>query len=388
LWTAVAVALVVGLGALGWRVLRPAAAFDRSGAAYPAAPTPEPRRYGSLQSAPLIVDGRLRVYAEKRRVWADPDVTRKHPVNPYWSYRRWPGQLVAVVAVEPTPARPAPIVVARWSDGTVTGIDARAGRIAWEKRIAPTDPDGYTGRRTGADTVYRPRGLYTTVDTLVVDSVGGAAGGYDPWTGARRWTSPASCDGGTGWTTPTAYVSRCGDDLDIRTANTGARLGMWSGAEPTPWACAVGRSGCRMLTSGGANRRIGPDGAVADAPAAKPGTRFLVRDGYVESVRDTYVGVVDAVTGQSRWRVPLHGYVVGADDRLVYLVTTSHWLVGLDATTGWDRARVPLPAGRNWHAGLVHAAHGFVAVERLLGQPSDADGRYYYGMAPVALVGT
>ncbi len=179
-----ALVLVAGLGAVGWRVLRPTASFDRAGTAYPVrAAAANAAWSGSLQHAPLIVDGRLRVYAEARRVWADDTVTARYETTPYWSYRRWPAQLVGVVSVE----RPVPYVIARWSDGVVTGIDARAGRIAWQKRIAPPDKDGYQGRRTGARTVYDPPGLYTADQSLIIKA-GDEATGYDPATGRRLWT--------------------------------------------------------------------------------------------------------------------------------------------------------------------------------------------------------
>ena len=384
-----ALLLLAGLGALGWRVLRPAAALDRSGNPYPAtAAEPGDERYGDIPDAPLFLDGRLRVFAEKRRVWVDTAMKSPHEVIPHWSYRRWPGQVVGVVAIEPTAANPVPMVVSRWSDGTVSGIDARAGRIAWEKRIAPEDAAGYTGRRTGGGTVYRPRGMFTAADTLVVGG-GGAAAGYDPWTGARRWTRPVACAGDTArgeWTTTTAYVARCGDRLDIVDAATGTPHAAWSGSAPQPWGCRLGHSGCPMLTSGGANFRVSDDGVVAAAPAARPGSRFLVAGGYVEWTRDAYVAVVDAATGQQRWQVPLHGYVVGADDRYVYLITRSHWLVTLDAATGRDRSRVPIPAGRNWRTGFVYANHGFVALERVIGREDDSDAHYYYATQSVVVV--
>jgi hypothetical protein len=180
-----ALVLVTGLGAVGWRVLRPSASLDRAGTRYPAAAAVATVAWsGSLQHAPLIVDGRLRVYAEARRVWADATVTARYETTPYWSYRRWPAQLVGVVSVE----RPVPYVIARWSDGVVTGIDARAGRIAWQRRIAPPDRDGYQGRRTGARTVYDPPGLYTTAGRSLVIKDGDSMVGYDPATGRRLWT--------------------------------------------------------------------------------------------------------------------------------------------------------------------------------------------------------
>jgi hypothetical protein len=143
-----------------------------------------------------------------------------------------------------------------------------------------------------------------------------------------------------------------------------------------------------MVESGGAGFTVGRDGTVTPAPYAPPNADFTVRDGYVDWARDSHVGVVDATTGRQRWRVPLRGYVVGADDNLVYLLTKAHWLVALDATTGVDRARVQIPAGRDWRAGYVYAAYGFVALERVIGREKDDDASYYYAMSTVELLGT
>jgi outer membrane protein assembly factor BamB len=386
--------LVAGLITISWRVLRPATMTDRSASPYPrAAAFAEPTRYASLPHAPLILDGRLRIFAEKRRVWADTAVTSKTEINPYWAYRRWPGQLVGVVGVEPAGTHPGPVVVSQWSDGTVVGIDARSGQVAWHKRIAVHDPNGYVGRRTGARTVYDPRGLYTAstaggTPVLVVGGQSGAAG-YDPWTGARRWHRPAACrDRHAGWTGATTYVARCGDRLDILDAATGRQIGSWTGRAPRPWACALGHSGCRMVASASANYRLGPDGAMTPATWARSAKGFLSGDGYVDWRRDSTVRLVDATTGEVRWEAPLHGYVIGADADFVYLVTWSHWVVALDAKTGIDRARVPVPARRDWHAGYVFARHGLVVVERVVGSPDTDDDQYYYSMTSIALLGT
>ena len=66
-------ALVVAAGAVltGWRVLGPAEVLDPASTPYPAVADRSPGVLGRTNMAPLIVDGRIRVYASKRQVRAD-----------------------------------------------------------------------------------------------------------------------------------------------------------------------------------------------------------------------------------------------------------------------------------------------------------------------------
>src|SRR5262245_39967721 len=89
--TALAVLVVLGATAVvGYRVLSPAETVSPATQPYPERPAATPKRYGELSSAPLIVDGRLRVYADARRVWADATLTSRSTSTPFWAYRRWP----------------------------------------------------------------------------------------------------------------------------------------------------------------------------------------------------------------------------------------------------------------------------------------------------------
>ena len=89
--TALAVVAVLGATAVvGYRVLAPAETTVEAQGPYPERPAAAPVRYGDLTAAPLIVDGRLRVYADARRVWADTTLTARTETTPYWAYRRWP----------------------------------------------------------------------------------------------------------------------------------------------------------------------------------------------------------------------------------------------------------------------------------------------------------
>src|SRR5439155_5691845 len=96
---AVAVVLAAVAGVVGYRVLAPAETLDRALQPYPPAYVANAARLGVLTSMPLIVDDRLRVYAEKRRVWADTPVNSRTELSPYWAYRRWPAEVVGVAAV-------------------------------------------------------------------------------------------------------------------------------------------------------------------------------------------------------------------------------------------------------------------------------------------------
>src|SRR5688572_22995239 len=102
--TTVVVATLAALAvvaAVGYRMLRPQDVLTR-----PTTPYPErvlitdERPHAELRAAPLVVEGRLRVYAEKWRVWSDGPVGERYESTPYWALRRWPAQVVGVVAAE------------------------------------------------------------------------------------------------------------------------------------------------------------------------------------------------------------------------------------------------------------------------------------------------
>src|SRR6478609_5471042 len=82
--------LLAAAGTTVWRVLRPSEVVTEATTSYPEATPPIPGRVGSLITAPLIVDDRLRVYAKKREVWSDGPPSYHYERSAYWSYRRWP----------------------------------------------------------------------------------------------------------------------------------------------------------------------------------------------------------------------------------------------------------------------------------------------------------
>jgi outer membrane protein assembly factor BamB len=382
------VAALAVVAVIGYRVLAPTETLDRAEGPYPPRVEAPFLRIGVLTSAPLIVDNRIRVYAEKRRVWADTPVDSKTQASPYWAYRRWPAQVVGVVAVESVP-----VVVTRWSDGALVALDPRTGRIAWRATGPAPDVAHYTGRRTGSSTVYEPDGLYTVRDRALVVAYGNrTATGYDAATGRPLWTEGDACDG---WTGATVYVSSCGGAVTLYDAGTGRRLLSRQLPAATPWGCALGRSGCELMEAragdGQATEwRLGSDGGIAPEPYARTAMDVVLGDAIVESIPDRYVALVDRRTGNRRWTAPLPGYVIGADARGVYVVTRRFNLTVLDPRTGLEIARLGLRGTdtRDWNAGHVYLHDGYIAIERLTGRPRDVDDRYFYGATPVVLAGS
>ncbi|PWU58825.1 pyrrolo-quinoline quinone, partial [Micromonospora globispora] len=252
--TAVVAVLAVGAAALVvYRVLAPAEVRTVARAGYPPVATPPLGVIGRLPVAPLIVDGRLRVYAGTRQVYADQPVDDRHRVTPFWSYRRWPAKLDGVLASGTT-------VVSRWSDGTLVALDARTGRVAW-RADGPEPGPVPKPRRTGAATVWDPRGLHLARTpngrTVLVTSGERQAGGYDLTDGRQLWRAdlPGGCrtDVATTATGELVTVDACTGPatVEFRDAATGSVRSRWrppGGPDAlvvTPVGCLGPRSECR-----------------------------------------------------------------------------------------------------------------------------------------------
>ena len=389
-WLVAGATALAVVGVVGYRVLAPHDTLTVAQRPYPAAEVAPFLRIGVLTSAPLIVDNRIRVYAEKSRVWADSPVSSRTQLSPFWAYRRWPAALVGVMAVESVP-----VVVSRWSDGALVALDARTGRVAWRSRISPGGR--YTGRRTGSATVYSPVGLYTArsaADGTPVVVADGRA--FDARTGRPLWTVPRGCDT---WTTATAYVvADCTGGLVLYDAGDGRPIGAWRGQAAgrgraagrlTPFGCALGHSGCELFEAGQGFWRIGHDAAVSPEPWAHAMSDLVLGDTLVESEPDQYVALVDRATGVRRWVQPVSGRVVAVDASGVYVVTRAIDLSVLDLATGMEDDRLGLRGTdtRAWTPGRVELHDGFIAIERITGRPRDGDDRYFYGGTPVVLAG-
>ncbi|SCL40130.1 PQQ enzyme repeat-containing protein [Micromonospora pallida] len=408
--------LVAGLSAVTvYRVLAPAEVVTVARGERPPAVDPEVGPIGRFATAPLIVDGRVRVYATTRQVWADGPVDDRQRNTPYWSYRRWPAQLSGVVAAGTT-------VVSRWSDGRLVALDADTGRVTWQAD-APTAPEGYTGRRTGAGTVWHPDGLHTATapdgGTMVVAVGDRQVQGTDLASGRRLWRVDVEpgCRTAVGTTVAgrLATLDRCTGDpvVEFRDVATGAVTERWSppgaGAEVTvtPTGCATARSNCGGLhiaetgtaDSGSAvAARQGGRGWLVDkgTPVAALG---LDRAGTVlagevgVTAEDGVVVARSARTGDEVWRRADLGpgsVVLAAQPGAVHLLTGERDLVTLDPVSGVERSRFRFTVGRDgtdWAPGLGYAADGYVGLERLRTpvDPAGDDQRYFAMAEPVVL---
>jgi outer membrane protein assembly factor BamB len=456
-WLRYAVSVLVVLTVLGatavvgYRVLAPADTADAARADYPDRPTAQPTRYGELIGAPLIVDGRLRVFADARRVWSDAPVTAKTEMTPFWTFRRWPAEVAGLVAVEGKYEGVA-LVIVKFSDGMLVALNPRNGRIAWQDQTKTSEQDRFDGRRTGAATVYEPAGLFTARSSKDGSAVLISAGAdevvsYDPWTGRRRWEHTFTENPGChdiDWTGETTYVAKdsCAApaELQIFDAESGLVLGRWrppgASAGPAdeanwfvePVSCVRGHSGCALIRAAGvaevvstAPSPLRPRSGAAAAPEPAKGVKATIwrlnHDGTiaaeqfatadrpylqgesliqldpttVDSAGNATIESVARATGRVQWhsKEPVR-WLVQVDLSGVYAITEDLELVVLHPATGVDLSHIDLRkrAGERWVPGFVSVAGRFVAVERTTGgDPSESDDRYYVGSTPVVLAG-
>lgn len=383
------VALAV-TGLVGYRVLRPGELVDGAKKPYPTqAPAAQPKVYGTLLAAPIVVDARLRVYAGKREVYADLPVNVKSSVSRYWSYRRWPGQVQGVVAVGTT-------VVSLWSDGALVGLDATRGTVAWRASLPSPDPTGFSGRRTGAATVYQPANLFTT-GQVVIAAGSTTVDAFDAATGRRLWQVPRPrCH--DDFTAPDTYVAvdTCGTvpHATVLDARTGTPRTDWPQAVLVPIGCAVGRSQCTGVVAGTQGWTVGPGGTLTPARALSgAGTGVWLVDGVV--VRQRAGGTVEgtpAADGSPQWTTDA-GTVVAVEPGAVHLVTPGHEdVVTLDPATGrvLSRFRLAVKDSTAFDLGRVYASDRYLFLERAkpganVDQP---DGAYFYASPNVVVTGS
>ena len=251
------VLILVGSAVVVYRVLAPHEQLTQPTGAYPeAVVVTDERPFSELRAAPLVIEGRLRVYAEKWRVWSDSPVGERYESTPYWAFRRWPAQVVGVISAQ---APTGPTVVTQWSDGQLIALDARHGTVAWRAQVAEPGR-GYDGRRTGASVVYEPRSLVTArtgAGPVLVVSGRDAVSAFDASTGAALWQRPmpGGCEPHA-WTGHGVVVlpDCAGTTLTLVRATDGTELGTWRPAtgtdRPQPALCELGRTECRLVTGG------------------------------------------------------------------------------------------------------------------------------------------
>ena len=392
---AVAALLVTVFAAV--RVFAPGDTLDRIRGPFPPPVAVEGRVYGELMHAPLLVGTRMRVYGAQNRVWADGPLDMDAPASALWALRRWPAQLVGVVADDR-------VVVSKWSDGELVAIDPDTGRIAWRAE-GGVDATAYAGRRTGAGTVYEPPGLYLASATVISAQQDGELTAFDTGTGKPLWHKPFSdrpeCR--SLFTVPreVVVVDRCAQPstMDVYLAADGHPVNRLPAPQSMqPVGCTVGRQGCTGVAGPGGGWLIGEDGGFAPAPyLTGPGVR-LAGD-LVVHLLDGHVVAHDARTGAPAWSwpgsgtVPAGTQIVATEPGLVHVVTPDGNLFNLESQTGLERSGYPanvINGHKPWVPGHVYAANGFVAIERLLpgGRPDQKDSQYYYPFPTVLLTGS
>jgi outer membrane protein assembly factor BamB len=356
------------------------------------------------------VDGRIRVYADKRQIRSDDEPAYKYEKSPFWSYRRWPEQLVGVVHPQ-TAADGVPVIAGSWTDGKLIALDGRNGAVLW-RADAEVLGDAYDGRRTGSSVVWMPTGLLTGVgDQPVIATVGdGSVSVYASSDGRRLWTAQTPICLEQAFTASGALIApdTCiGPHALMRfDLNTGARTehpfrGFNDKLTVTPLGCRVGRSECggvRMVQV--PNRTAGwlitPDGFV-DSPALASVTASLAGQTVVDSPlgETTNTRAIvgrDARTGASLWTFGQGNAVrlIAATSDRVLLLGGDLRLTALDPATGriLSADSIALKQDRAPYAiGSVYAAGPYVAIERLKpkADPTGADDEYYYNARPVLL---
>jgi hypothetical protein len=407
---AASVVAVVALVVICIRVFAPAETLTAPTTIYPTVPViTDERPFSELRAAPLVVEDRLRIYAETWRVWADAPVGERYESTPYWAFRRWPAQVLGVATAQTVAG---PMVVTQWSDGQIITLDARKGAIAWRTTAPVRSGRVYDGRRTGAATVYDPESLLTTrvgTQTVLVVTGPGIADAYDAATGQALWhrALPAGCEDDvfTGIGGVVAVPACDGRSISFVSAPDGVDRGTWTvpassapaAAGPTgattavkaaPALCELSRFECRLITVGTAAWAIQPDGHLVSAPPLEPGA-VLSGDRVVYSI-PTGVQARPLTSKDPLWTWQGMGHLVAADAVGVYIIAQDRTVLGLDPATG--RLNVigcaSSKPNEDWQIGHVYpTGGGYLALERITKAPaSEADAQYFFGPRPVALV--
>lgn len=394
------VVAVLVTGVAAGRVFAPADTLDRSHLPQPVPVTAEAQVYGELMSAPLLVGTRMRVYAGDNRVWADAPVDARLGTSALWAYRRWPARVVGVVVTGHT-------VVSKWSDGALVAIDADQRRVAW-RATGPVGATSYQGRRTGARTVYDPPDLFlgTAFDgrTVLVSTGRQGVTAFDAGSGATLWHhdggGPAAAGGClAGFTAPGLFVvgQRCLDGNvvadDLATGQVRLEWSWPSAGGLQPVGCALGHSQCTGL----GDEIFQPNGALIPARGLTADHAVLAGRLAIVTTPGGAVVATDAVTGDRRWS--WDGFagegvrILAVEPDVVHVLTEGHGMVTLNLADGLLRSWVPLQIegeDDGWKPGYVYAAHGFLAIERLLpdGRPDQPDTAYYYGFPTMMFTGS
>jgi outer membrane protein assembly factor BamB len=393
------VVAVLALGAfavVGYRVLAPHEQLTRPTVPYPAVQViTDERPFSELRAAPLVVEDRLRVYAEKWRVWSDAPVGVRYESTPYWAFRRWPAQVLGVVTAQTTAG---PMVVTQWSDGEVIALDARRGDIAWRTTAPVAAGQSYDGRRTGAATVYQPRHLLTArvgSQTVIVLTGPDSARAFDAASGQLLWqrTVPSGCEQAAFTGAGLFAVPTCdGRAITFVSVTDGQVRSNWVSPTPTVPAthalCELSRFECRLVTVGTASWVLGADASLTAAPPLEPGA-MLSGD---RVVYPTTTGVEARPLGAKDplWTWTGRGTLIDADAVGVYVIAQDRTVLGLSPATGHlvVLGCASSEPNEDWQIGHIYSTGGgYLALERITKAPPTAkDPQYFFGQFPVALV--
>jgi outer membrane protein assembly factor BamB len=417
LWSAIGAVALASSGVIVWRVLGPAEVVTKAVTPYPSqAATPEPGPLSSLVSSPLIVDDRLRVYAAQRQVQADDQPDARYEKSPFWSFRRWPEQVIGVVHPQTAGTSGVPVVVSSWSDGALIGLDARTGAVAWHVDAEVVGDEFPGRRRTGSAVVWTPEGLLTGMagSRAVVVTAASRVATYDAATGAALWSADLGGACGSGaFTIPEAVVvpNSCEGTTAVLRFDllTGDRTEVSLGAAGTvlPLGCQVGASECGGLRLTGQDRQVKAwvwrEGAepVAAVGLATP-SAWLAGDTAIEAplgdTADTRALTgKDPVTGAVRWTWSRTGQdttsaqVIAATSDHVLLLTRARTLITVASADGKEISRNSVlfenEPKHPYAVGPVYATGPYVAIERLSPDAATAetDDQYYYSSRPVLL---
>jgi outer membrane protein assembly factor BamB len=376
---------VIASGLVAHRVLAPAEVSYPAAAPIPVTAVRQAGVTSRFPSAPLIVDGRVRVFADDRAVKADTPVDTPKVGTPGWSFRRWPETLVGVVAVSAT-------VVTRWSDGRLVALRAGTGEVAWRHDGPPPAAAGTVDTAlTRVGTVWAPAGLHTVPNGSVLVTGRTDAQVLDADTGALRhgFPLPPGCAAGGFTTAAGQYVcSASGSLLDAAAARPGSPPPAAPALPPAGIVGPVTALGCGTAASGCAGLRdAAGHGWLLTGPAARavpaldaPGSTVI--SGAVVSAPGSVLVATSPLTGAELWRRPVpdgdNVQVVGGGDGVVHLLTGGRDLVTVDAVTGVQRSRFamrfPTEKRSDWAIGAIHVSGRWLAVERLVpGSTADAD---------------
>jgi hypothetical protein len=296
------------------------------------------------------------------------------------------------------------IVVTSWSDGVIVGIDAETGKVAWrvEGEILS---DEYTGRRTGADTVYRPTGLFTT-STGFIASGKTTIKGYSP-EGTQLWEIPApvsaNCRGDEFASAQQLFIlDTCAQSvrrIDALSGNAQTPLGQ-SVKAIEPISCATVTSQCRAVRLTSTDETISgwlltDPQPVESAPLSQPGA-LLARD--VVAVPNDPKKVTE-ITGQDprtgavawRWLAPAPSTLLATSDHRIIVLLSGRVLATIDATDGTDTARSGInllhEPEEPYEVRIAYAANQYIALERVNPGVSEdsTDDAYYFTHRPILI---